>query len=142
MIEQKAYMPEKFLLGHPSIDIQHELLFVLYHEVLHTLQNAEDGYELAEIFLGLNMYVVNHFQFEEDLMSATDFPGHEAHSKEHRQLKENVGLLHGRFTQAKNKAEEAVVAQEITAFLANWLDHHIAKVDRVLCQFLREQSPG
>ncbi|MBF0127820.1 MAG: bacteriohemerythrin [Magnetococcales bacterium] len=136
MIEQEHYMPEKYRLGHPSVDMQHELLFVLYNEILESLESRENGYDLVDIFAGLNMYVINHFQFEEELMETTGYHDKGAHMEEHRMLKANVGVLHDRFNRSKNHHDKKVVAQEIADFLVSWLEHHIAEVDRHFCQFL------
>ncbi|MEO5330526.1 MAG: bacteriohemerythrin [Magnetococcus sp. YQC-5] len=133
-------MPEKFLLGNPAVDMQHEVLFALYHEVTLSLQEGTDSYNLGDIFLGLNMYVVNHFQFEEDAMQVSGYPDSSNHCNEHIQLKKNVGLLYQRFLDVQGKPEEKQVAQEIATFLYQWLEHHIAKVDRYLCQYLQEQK--
>ncbi|MBF0439551.1 MAG: hemerythrin domain-containing protein [Magnetococcales bacterium] len=133
-------MPEKFILQHPAIDMQHEVLFVLYNELLHTLQSCEDEYDLADIFLGLNVYVVSHFQFEEDAMLASGYDEREKHMEGHSQLRLGVGALHARFLAASSREEAREVAQAIADFLLEWLENHIAKVDRRLTQYLLEQS--
>lgn len=136
MIEQLSYMPEEYLIGHPAIDTQHEVLFVFYHEVLRTLQNGQDSYDLTDIFLGLNTYVLNHFKFEEDAMLETNFQGVTAHIEEHRWLKEQVVILNRRFVAAKDNREKYSIAGDIAAFLADWLKHHISEVDRQLADHL------
>ncbi|HIJ83461.1 MAG: hemerythrin-like metal-binding protein [Magnetococcales bacterium] len=138
MIEQENYMPEKFRIGHPAIDVQHEVLFVFYHELMLSLQNADDSYHLSDIFLGLGSYVLNHFKFEEDAMLATHYEQSAAHCEEHHLLKEKVAEFHNRFVSVKNMKEEHAIAQEIAVFLANWLEHHIAEVDKQLAHHLNQ----
>lgn len=138
MIEQSNYMPEEYRTGHPAIDVQHEVLFVFYHEVLHTLHCGDDSYDLADIFLGLNMYISSHFKFEEDVMLETHYPGKATHFEEHRLLKEQVGVLNGRFVAAINKNEKDKIAHDIVTFLANWLKHHIADIDKQLVYHLNK----
>lgn len=140
MIKQKNYMPEKYLIGHQAIDTQHEVLFVFYNELLHSLNNPETGYNLADIFMGLNEYVATHFRYEEEAMVTAHYDDDIAHCEEHRQLTNDVGQLQGRFRSAKNQDEEKTVAYDVARFLADWLEHHIAEVDRKLVQFLNNQS--
>lgn len=140
MIEQDNYMPEEYRIGHPAIDTQHEVLFIFYHEVLNTLQCNDDSYALEDIFHGLNMYISSHFKFEEDAMLATHYRGKTAHCKEHRLLKEQVGVLNGRFVAAKDKNEKDEIAQNIATFLADWLKNHIAEIDRQFVHHLNNVS--
>ncbi|MBF0294738.1 MAG: hemerythrin family protein [Magnetococcales bacterium] len=136
MIEQTHYMPDKYLLGHPGIDMQHEVLFALYHEVLHTLDGGKDHYDLEEVLAGLGMYTVNHFQFEEESMRSAGFEDGGRHVDEHRSLKERVGEFQGRFHGARDEGERCALTRDLADFLLTWLDHHIAEVDRLLCRFL------
>ncbi len=136
MSGQDNEMPERFRLGHPAIDMQHEVLFALYRELTRSLQQGNEGYGLSDIFMGLLGYVVTHFQYEEDLMSATHYPDFENHGEGHRQLTETIGVLYERFTNAHDKDAEKSVAQDVAVFLADWLAHHISETDRKLVHFL------
>ncbi|MBF0178592.1 MAG: hemerythrin family protein [Magnetococcales bacterium] len=136
MIEQAHYMPDKYLLGHPGIDMQHEVLFTLYHEVLHTLDGGDDHFDLLEVLAGLGMYTVHHFRFEEEAMHGSGFEDGGRHEEEHRSLKARVGAFQGRFHGARDDGERFALTRDLAAFLLTWLDHHIAEVDRDLCRFL------
>lgn len=139
-MEMRNFMPDEFRLGCPSIDTQHELIFAMYHELLDSQDAGEGSYELETVFLGLNGYAATHFAHEENLMRASGFPGAEVHFFEHRALAQQVGLLRGRFVQAKSPDEARAIAGEVAVFLHDWLAHHIAEVDRELCQYLQERS--
>ncbi|MEO5352986.1 MAG: bacteriohemerythrin [Magnetococcus sp. XQGC-1] len=140
MIDQLTYLPESLRLGHLAIDMQHEVLFALYQELIHSLQNEGDGFELSGIFAGLNGYVSSHFQYEEELMRTSRYADSSstAHTAEHRQLTTDVVRLHQRFASAQGKDEEKAIAQEVATFLANWLSHHIAGTDRLFAAHLIE----
>ncbi|MBF0626640.1 MAG: hemerythrin domain-containing protein [Magnetococcales bacterium] len=132
-------MPEQFVLGHPTIDVQHEVLFALYHEVCHSLDGEEDGFDLGDIFLGLNLYLTTHLEFEEEAMEATDYPDIESHREGHRALTEGVLMLYGQFQSAAEPEESRIIARKIADFLYAWLENHIARVDRLLCRYLLGQ---
>lgn len=136
MTDQKSYLPEGLCLGYPSIDAQHEVLFVIHRELTHALRNEEDGFDLADIFSGLNGYVATHFKHEEVLMLSTRFHGAAAHTQEHRQLENDVAEWRRRFSGAQNKEEKRAIAQNVAEFLADWLGNHIAKTDRLLVEYL------
>lgn len=140
MSEQICFMPAKFLIGHPTIDAQHEVLFTLYNELLLSLQCADDSFNLENIFQGLGVYVLTHFQYEEDIMLATQFHGSVAHCEEHQELKDELRVLKKRFIAAKNGIEENLIAHNVATFLAEWLAHHIAEVDRQLAHHLNACS--
>ncbi|MBF0271550.1 MAG: hemerythrin family protein [Magnetococcales bacterium] len=137
---RRSRMPEQFRLGCPSIDTQHELIFAMYHELLRSQQQGEDSYELEFVFLSLNSYAGTHFRHEEDFMRACGFPGTEFHIREHRSLALQVGQLRGRFVLAGSQEEKRAIAGEVAVFLLGWLEHHIAEVDRELCEYLLEQG--
>ena len=140
MNEQTTYMPDNLRLKHVTIDAQHEVLYALYNELEHTLESGSHSFEFSDIFLGLDVYVATHFQYEEELMADVHYHDIEAHCKEHETLAENVKTLYVRFTDATSKHEEILIAQEIKEFLGQWLAHHISQVDRKFVQFLTERS--
>ncbi|MBF0339853.1 MAG: hemerythrin domain-containing protein [Magnetococcales bacterium] len=133
-------MPAHFYLGHPTIDVQHEVLFALYHEVRHALQEADDSFEVADVFLGLNLYVATHLQFEEEAMFATGYPDALSHRMGHQDLREGIHTLYEEFLNASSLEESRTVAARIAVFLYEWLENHIAKVDRVLCRYLLDHA--
>jgi hemerythrin len=139
MIESPIIMPEQFRLHHPAIDMQHEVLFAFYNELIISQENKEQAFELGDIFMGLNGYVATHFLFEEELMDAFQYPETPAHLEGHRRLTEKVALLHNRFKQIKDPEEKQRIAQDVAQFLWDWLAQHIAEVDRNLVRFLNEQ---
>ncbi|MBF0340409.1 MAG: hemerythrin family protein [Magnetococcales bacterium] len=140
MLENNTFMPEAFRLGCPSIDTQHELLFAIYHELLRSLRVNDDGYDLQEVFLCLNSYVASHFKHEEDFMRATGFPGAAEHTREHQALARQVEQLRERFVRAGTPEGERTVANKVAEFLLDWLEHHIAQVDRFLCEYLLDHN--
>lgn len=136
MENRLSFMPAQYRLGCSSIDTQHELIFAIYHELLRSLDQGEDGYDLATVFLCLNGYTATHFKHEETFMRSTGFPGMEDHLHEHRSLVKQIGLFRERFANAGSAQAERAIAREVASFLLTWLEHHIAEVDRELCAYL------
>ncbi|MEO5378700.1 MAG: hemerythrin domain-containing protein [Magnetococcus sp. DMHC-6] len=141
MNPQFTAMPEKFHLGYPAVDLQHEILFVLFDELTQSIKNIgnnqkDDSFELKEIYMGLNSYVKNHFNYEEEKMHASKYQNSEAHTHEHRQLEQQITDLSNQFTMAADKEEINIIAKNTHAFLYEWLVQHIADSDKKLCDYL------
>ncbi|MBF0190674.1 MAG: hemerythrin domain-containing protein [Magnetococcales bacterium] len=142
MMDSQQNMPETFRLDYPLIDVQHEVLFALYHEVRLALGGEEEGFDLGDIFSGLNLYVETHLAFEENAMLATGYPQLDTHRVGHQALRDGVGGLYARFLRASEPQESRQVAGQIADFLYVWLEEHIARVDRDLCRHLKEHAFG
>ncbi len=140
MLDNRMHMPEKYLLGCPSIDTQHELIFALANEMVYAQQQGEDSYDLEAIFLSLKGYARTHFQHEESFMQRIGFPGIENHLREHRALVQRVTALHESFEQASSQDEKREIGGTLAVLLRTWLEHHIAEVDRELCRYLEERG--
>ena len=140
MIYESIRLPKVLQLGHPAIDTQHEVLYVIYQELNHAIDRGEGHFELADVFAMLATYVDSHFSFEETLMDATRFSGEVHHVEEHQQLARQTQALGDRLVAARSDEERIQIARDTSTFLHQWLIHHISVVDRKLCQFLAERA--
>lgn len=141
MINETIRLPDSLQLGHPAIDMQHEVLYVLYVELSEAIDAGSDAdLDLDYLFAGLNTYVNSHFAFEESLMAGSRFSGSDHHVREHRDLTAKTVALGTRVAQSDSDQERLQIAQDTKDFLINWLADHIAKVDKQLCKHLNRAS--
>lgn len=105
-------------------DDQHIKLFDLLN-ALHDSVPGGDNATIGKNLDALIAYVVEHFQSEEKLMQEKGYDGYEAHKALHDKLIDTCADL-----QKKFHAGEAEINAETTAFVKDWLDNHIPKIDR------------
>ncbi|MBF0188233.1 MAG: hemerythrin family protein [Magnetococcales bacterium] len=132
-------MPDKYLVGHPAIDAQHQLLFMLFDEITLTLKGEEHTFSMEHVFASLDTYVKTHFSFEEELMKTVTYSKKSDHLQEHRALEGKVSAYAKRFTDADDVESQRTIAEETHAFLFKWLTEHIAQTDREFSSVLKKE---
>ncbi len=105
-------------------DDQHKRLFDLLNS-LHASVPGGDKASIGKALDALIAYVVEHFEDEEKLMRAKDYAAYDAHKAIHDKLIATCADL-----QKKFHAGEAEINEDTTAFVKDWLDNHIPKLDR------------
>lgn len=115
----------EFDIGVPEIDAEHKYLAALINN-LHDAQttNAMDD-RLPDLFDHLLQYVDTHFENEELLMKAGNYPHLKEHKKEHHQLANTAFALNRQFLAGKES-----INQDILAFLKTWLLEHVLDEDQ------------
>ena len=119
---------EEYALGNGAIDEQHQRLFELGGQIHDLLKQkrGEDKYDDLMILLKeLSNYTVYHFDFEEGMLEAADYPNLDLHQQEHRKFIEKLEEL----TTQDLDAFQNKVAFEMLGFVANWIERHILDTD-------------
>jgi hemerythrin len=127
-----AHWRDDYSTGDARIDQEHQALFVMVNELDHAIATAASQPQLQTILSTLAAHTVEHFQHEEALMQALDYPGYRRHKQVHDNLLGKVTALLEQFQQPG-----AALADDLTAFLAEWLSHHIQGEDQTMIRFLR-----
>ncbi len=127
---------EEYNLGHHAIDEQHQGLLTLINKLHEALAIGESRSVLSEIFDGLKRYVREHFSMEEELMRNTQFPGREAHLREHASFCEKVDQMFLHFLQSAS----FLIGIELMRFLSAWVEEHMQQADQVYMLHLRSQQ--
>lgn len=129
-----AIWSSRFETGIPVIDKQHQTLFDAVNKLADSFKNGTASTQVKASLDFLVSYTAEHFQTEEKYMKEMDYPKLTSHMAEHAQL-----LGKARDLQAK-LAEGKPVTVEVTAFLADWLKHHINEVDMGYVEFAKAQA--
>jgi hemerythrin len=119
-----TWTKEAFGTNVPVCDTQHQTIFDMVNK-LHDSAAGGDRASIGKQLDALIDYVVMHFQTEEKMMQEKGYAGYEAHKAEHDKLVATCADL-----QKKFHAGEAVVNQDTTRFVRDWLVNHIPKVDK------------
>ncbi|HON79691.1 MAG TPA: bacteriohemerythrin [Spirochaetota bacterium] len=122
-------------VGVQQFDAEHRELIKFVNKLNQSLKIGGAQKTMEDILTGLIKYTVIHFTHEEDYMVLYEYPGYDAHRKEHEELKKKVTDFHERFT-----AQKAAFSLELMIFLRDWLINHIQKSDMAYKDFF--QSKG
>lgn len=116
----------KLAIGEPTLDAQHQELFLRVDALLVAMRTGGGRAQLEEMFAFLQRYVLEHFQAEEALMRETDFP----HLAEHREAHEVLIVKLVGIEEAL-RAQGPCSSQVLNAgaLLCEWLREHVAEAD-------------
>ena len=112
-------------VGIDAIDDQHKVLIELINRLHQASAGKSDKAVLRKILGDLVDYTVEHFKFEEDFMTQSEYPGYEQHKAAHVALVGQVTDLVAAFDAGKAK-----LGGEVFQFLRSWLNGHIRGTDR------------
>ena len=136
------YWGDKYRLGIPEIDRQHQTFLLLLHKAFDFYAHqANDlaGEALRSRVLkdlhGLREFARAHFATEESLMEQYEYPNLAAHHQEHARLLEIASLL-----EEKISRPGAFSPTEWIDVILHWYDHHVQHIDREMGEFLRDRE--
>lgn len=123
-------------VGVPEIDVQHQELFRRAERLITALR-AGDRSEVDSLLGYLTEYVVTHFEAEEALMAATDFPDAESHRAAHARFRRDFAEMAEEFDR---KGATALVALTLHNWLSDWLRRHVSGADLDLGRWVRARG--
>ncbi|WP_415034305.1 bacteriohemerythrin [Azonexus sp.] len=118
-------------VGNTHIDEQHQILI----DTINQLANAEirnDRAIVAMIIDELINYTVFHFEYEEDLIAAANYPDLEQHRRIHQGFVRWIRQVREEFTYHSRRQ----LGSEILGYLRDWLRKHILGEDQRYRPFL------
>ena len=125
----------QLLVGVEEIDQQHQKLVQLINS-LHNHMLAGDASEIIDKVLDrIIQYTGFHFETEEKLMQAFDYPDSVAHRSEHSDLVNTALTL-----QQKLRNGNGHITMETMHFLQDWLQHHILGSDKKFASYLNAKG--
>ncbi len=129
-----AIWSSRFETGIPLIDQQHQTLFDAVNRLADSFKSGTASVQVKASLDFLVDYTVEHFQTEEKFMKEMGYPKLTSHLAEHGQLVAKAKDLQARLAEGKP------VTVEVTAFLADWLKHHINESDMGYVEFAKAHS--
>jgi hemerythrin len=119
-------------VGVPEIDAQHQELFRRAARLIAALR-AGDPTEVGPLVSYLTEYVVTHFEAEESVMRAREYPGFATHRAAHEAFKRDFAALVADY---ERKGATPLVALTLHNWLSDWLRRHLGGEDLELGKFL------
>lgn len=130
-----AHWQDEYLTGDARIDLEHKVLFDMVNDLHAAIQTAASPTQLQTMIRKMAEHTTEHFQHEEALMQAHDYPGYSRHKQVHDNLLEKVSRLLTQFDR-----QDTVLSDNLTEFLTEWLAHHIRGEDQNMIEFLRNRN--
>jgi hemerythrin len=118
-------------VGIQEIDEQHKVLVGLVNDMHDAIHEHHGSEATADILQRLAEYTKIHFAVEESLFRIFDYPGYEAHKKQHDELLKEVIEL-----QEKVSSGKSSVSFQLLHFLKMWLTQHILDSDKEYSEYL------
>lgn len=129
---QIAIWSEEYETGYPLVDQQHKNLFDMINSYHTAINSDHETNKISSILNDLALYTQSHFRTEESLMVSSGYPDIAKHKQLHNNLISKVNELINEF-----QTDKTLRSTQISAFLADWLRHHIKKEDMLLIQWVR-----
>jgi hemerythrin len=130
-----AVWKTEYLTGNLQVDQEHQQLFEIVNTLHGAILQKANYSELQSIFNHMASHTVAHFQSEESLMLAKNYPGFDRHKQAHDGLLTKVKTLLQQLDQ-----QDLPPSVKLTEFLTEWLAHHIKGEDQKMIQFFRQQA--
>ncbi len=123
---------ERYQLGLPEVDAQHQQLFELVNRLHEIVVNGEDQSVAGKILDELIDYTVEHFATEERMFLAQQYPHYEEHKHEHDVLTQQAVDIQNDF-----REKQITVTFELLDFLSDWLKKHTTESDLQYAEFVQ-----
>ncbi len=122
-------------VGHGTMDAEHRTLVEALNRFHDAMAEGRGQAEVDRTLVFLRDYAVGHFTTEEELMVRHGYPEAAAHFADHADLISRVSSF-----LAEHRAGRVRSAEEMLAFLEDWLLEHILVQDRELGAFLARRG--
>ena len=116
-----AEWSDRFELGIPLIDQQHRQFF----DLAASLNGADNEVRVLKTLAILSDYIRIHLRDEEAMMAAAHYPGLQAHTRLHADLRHMLAALLGR---ARRMSLDEI-AGEVKYLVNGWFSQHILTAD-------------
>ena len=132
---------EKYMLGVPLIDEQHQELFRRVTDFVETVRKPipwEQKTEQVNRTLDfMKDYVVTHFHDEENLQRELGYPELPSHRKLYQEMVAYVVSVSRQYEESGNQEQ---LMQQFAGRLLAWLINHVASEDQKIADFARRKE--
>jgi hemerythrin-like metal-binding protein len=122
-------------VGVTEIDDQHKKLIELVNRLNDAMHAGEGKAVLQPVLNELVRYTQYHFGTEERLMAKHHYESSTEHKAEHQKFVKEVSAFKTKFD-----AGNAMLSNELMAFLRDWLSRHILQSDKKFARAIQAQG--
>jgi hemerythrin-like metal-binding protein len=117
----------KYKTGVVWQDFQHKQLIDLFQKIKEARANKKDENLFRYTVAFLAMYVNHHFSLEEEYMEKYQYPGKDAHHKEHQDFVKEIKAFRD-----ENKGYSQRASDDLLTRMEDWILTHILEDDQRL----------
>lgn len=125
---------ESLTIGIKDIDNQHKELISRFDQLLKACEKEKGVTELKRLLDFLDEYAVKHFSDEEALQRKHNYPGYEAHRREHESFVVNLRKMRAEIDREGAGVYHVI---ETNNMLIKWLIEHISSSDGAIGIFIK-----
>lgn len=119
-------------IGVPLIDLQHQQLLDQMDTLVLALQGKQSKQQILSIISFLDMYVANHFGYEEECMHIKQCSVAGQNKLAHEYFVERLELLRQDLNRANDGTTLEKLGQQVSQEILGWFVNHIRSIDRQL----------
>lgn len=127
---------DKYALGVPVVDAQHQELFRRIETFVQTLRSPfaweEKVMRVNETLEFMKAYVVEHFRDEEAYQLRIGYPGYQIHKQIHDEM---VGYVLAVSAEYERSGYNEQLMQQFAGRLLAWLINHVAAEDQRIADY-------
>ena len=128
-------------VGVEKIDEQHRELIVRIHALVKSIHESRCRTTIAGMIEFLQEYVIHHFEDEQELMRANDYPELPAHIRQHEEFLKSIDNLRKDLdrlmTEGGSSYELSVATNQV---VVEWIMAHIANIDRKFGDYMNARG--
>ena len=124
---------DSYAVGHGVLDKQHRRVFEIMNELYDAVQNGnciEHARKLADEII---VHAAEHFELEEKLMEAANYPGLAEHAEEHRKVRDRAIEYRDQMLDGTH-----ATAVRMLNFIKDWILDHLVAWDREYVPYISE----
>lgn len=121
-------------VGNAAIDYDHQMLVNITNQLWHVKQQPRvKNADINRLLAQLVDYVKRHFEREEEIFMASDYPNKKSHKAMHAELTKVVEDISNVYM----RDPDLLNLDEVMDFLKRWLMDHIVKHDMGYREFIK-----
>lgn len=132
---------DKYMLGVPLIDEQHQELFRRVTDFVEIVRKPipweQKTEQVGKTLEFMKDYVVTHFRDEENLQRQLGYPEMESHRKIHQDMVAYVAQVAREY---EEKGYEEQMMQQFAGKLLAWLINHVASEDQKIADYAKRKE--
>lgn len=130
---------EKYSVGIPEIDNQHQRLFAIANEYFEQIKKQQPPELEEQLLKDLLDYTKQHFSYEEELLKKSGYPYYAEHVQEHLAVFAQIKAFSRAATGHLSLRVDTNV-KNVAELLIKWLSHHIVEKDHSYAAHLAKKG--
>ena len=135
---QRFEWDDSLSIGVKFIDEQHKVFIEKLNNLSAAIESHQEAPFISRTLDFMVDYVEFHFQAEEKLMAAQNYPALALHKSQHEEFRHTLSEL--LVTEFDEEDSVNRLADSINNFQISWIKNHIQQTDRQFAAFLRKKD--